>query len=192
MRRIPFLIVVSCLLGQPALGQSAPLWSVDKDDSEIAFTAQQGGSPVEGRFGSFTAELRFDPDALGESRFQVEIEAASVDSGNGDRDSTLRSNAFFDVATWPSALFEADEVRAVGEGRYEAAGTLTLRDRSLPVVLPFALELSGTPGSRLALAEGELTISRTAYGVGQGQWADTSVIADEVRIGVRVVAREKE
>ena len=79
---------------------------------------------------------------------------------------------------------------AVGDGQYEARGTLTLRDHSLPVVLPFTLALEGAPGERLATAEGSMTINRTDYGVGQGMFADTSVIPDPVEIAVRIVARE--
>ena len=184
-----FLIVL--LLTVPAVAQATPLWSMRPGQSEIVFIAMQGGAPVKGLFTRFQAELKFDPAALEESRFRVEIDVASLDSGNTDRDSTLRSNAFFDVATWPQAVFEADDVRALGEGRYQAHGTLTLRDRSLPVVLPFHLELAGTPGQRRATAEGELTINRIDYGVGQGQWADTSVIADGVRIAVKILAEEQ-
>lgn len=184
-------ILIGLLLTVPTVVQATPFWSMQLAESEVVFTAMQGGAPVEGHFARFDAELKFDPEALENSRFRVEIDVTSLDSGNADRDSTLRSNAFFDVATWPQAIFEADDVRVLAEGRYEAHGTLTLRDRSLPVVLPFQLELAGTPGQRRARAEGELTINRIDYGVGQGQWADTSVIADGVRIAVRIQAEEQ-
>lgn len=190
--RLPFAVVAALFFVlAPVRAETAAQWSVVAEESQIAFTAMQGGSPVEGGFEAFLAELRFDPAALEDSRFRVEIDVASVESGNGDRDSTLRSNGFFEVSRWPQALFEAEDIRAVAEGNYEAHGTLTLRDRSLPVVLPFTLELSGAPGERRAVAEGALTINRIDYGVGQGQWADTSVIADAVEIAVRIVALEQ-
>lgn len=190
--RLPFAVFAACLaMLTSARAEATALWSVVEDESEIAFIASQGGSPVNGVFQQFSAELTFDPSALADSRFRVEIDVDSVESGNGDRDSTLRSNGFFEVSRWPLALFEADDIRAVAEDRYEAHGTLTLRDQSLPVILPFTLELSGTPGERRAMAEGALTINRIDYGVGQGQWADTSVIADAVEIAVRIVALEQ-
>ncbi len=167
-----------------------PAWVVDYPESAVTFTATQSGAPVEGRFEQFTADLAFDPEELAGSSFVVEIDMASVESGNTDRDNALRSNGLFDVAVWPLAIFEADDVAAVGDGQYEARGTLTLRDQTLPIVLPFTLSLDGAPGERLATAEGSVTINRTDYGVGQGMFADTSVIPDPVEIAVRIVARE--
>ena len=192
MRATAVALVSLLLAAGTGHAQAVPKWSVATDESEIGFGALQGGAAIDGSFARFEADLRFDPTQLDMSRFRVEIDVASLDSGNSDRDNTLRSNAFFDVAVWPLAKFESSDVRAVGEGRFEAHGDLTIRDRRLPVVLPFALELGGTPGERRARANGELTINRMDYGVGQGQWADTSVIADPVRITVRVVASELE
>ena len=173
-----------------AQADAPPSWVVDYPESAVTFTATQSGAPVEGRFEQFTADLAFDPEEPAGSSFVVEIDMASVESGNTDRDNTLRSNALFDVAVWPLAVFEANEVVAIGDGQFEARGTLTMRDQTLPIVLPFSLALDGAPGERLATAEGSVTINRTDYGVGQGIFADTSVIPDPVEIAVRIVARE--
>lgn len=190
MRFTAIAIVLLAPFLSVAQADPPPTWIVDYPQSAVTFTATQSGAPVEGRFEQFTADVVFNPDEPAGSSFLVEIDMTSVESGNTDRDNTLRSNALFDVAVWPLAVFEANDVTAVGDGQYEARGTLTLRDHSLPVVLPFTLALEGAPGERLATAEGSVTINRTDYGVGQGMFADTSVIPDPVEIAVRIVARE--
>ncbi len=183
------LVLLAPFVGS-AWADPPPLWEVDYPESAVSFTATQSGMPVVGGFEQFTADVTFDPEDPAGSSFVVEIDMASVESGNTDRDNALRSNGLFDVAVWPSAVFEANDVTTLGDGQYEARGTLTLRDQTLPIVLPFTLVLEGAPGARLATAEGSVTINRTDYGVGQGMFADTSVIPDPVEIAVRIVARE--
>lgn len=161
------------------------------ESSAITFTAYQKGQPVEGRFEAFDATVQLDPDQPESGRIRVEIMADSITTGHKDRDSALRSSSFFETKTWPRAIFESDRVETTGSGAYEAVGRLTIRDVSEEVVLPFTLEIGPDPedGAReRATAEGGLTISRLAYGVGQGDFASTSTIGDEVDIHVRIDA----
>jgi polyisoprenoid-binding protein YceI len=182
------LAPIALLLAMPgALAQS---WQVE-DGSRIGFTAFQQGSPVEGRFESFTAEISFDPDDLGNSQVEVEIEVASITTGHKDRDMTLRSSAFFDVAQWPTARFASDELANESGDTYEAHGQLTIRDVTRAVVLPFELTIGADPDAAdrlLASAKGEVTISRLDYGLGQGDWASTKTVGEEVVIEIEIRA----
>jgi polyisoprenoid-binding protein YceI len=174
----------------PATAADAPAWSVQQE-SRIGFVAQQGGAPVEGRFESFAAEIRFDPDNLAGSRVAVEIEVASVNSESRDRDQTIRSKDLFDVETWPTARFEADSFTATGDGSYDAQGKLTMRDVTRDVVLPFTLTIEPAPDDPAMLqarALGELSVDRLDYGIGQGQWQDTSVVGNQVIIRIDIRA----
>jgi polyisoprenoid-binding protein YceI len=176
------------LLGGSPLAAS---WTVE-DGSAIGFTATQQGRPVDGHFETFTAAIDFDPDDLAASRIEVVIDVASIATGHRDRDLTLRSPAFFDVARWPSARFASDEIEHRQDERYEARGTLTMRDVTRDVVLPFALAIAPhpeTPGALQARAAGELTVRRLDYGIGQGDFASTATVGDEVVIRIEVVAR---
>ena len=168
----------------------APDWSV-QDGSRVGFIATQGGAPVEGVFETFEAEIRFDPQALDRSRVAVTIDIASVNSESKDRDDTIRSASLFDVATWPSARFEAEGFTLNGGGDYEASGRLTMRDVTQDVVLPFTLEVApdpDQPGRLRAVAKGELKVQRLDYGIGQGLWEDTSVVGNEVVIFIDIQA----
>jgi polyisoprenoid-binding protein YceI len=182
------LAPIALLLAMPgALAQS---WQVE-DGSRIGFTAFQQGSPVEGRFETFTADIGFDPDDLGNSRVAVEIETASITTGHKDRDATLRSSAFFDVAQWPTARFASDELTHESGDTYAAHGRLTIRDVTSEVVLPFELTIGADPDAAdrlLATAKGDVTISRLDYGVGQGDWASTKTVGDEVVIRIEIRA----
>jgi polyisoprenoid-binding protein YceI len=185
LRRSLLLAPIAVLLAMPgALAQS---WQIEPG-SRIGFTAFQQGSPVDGRFESFTAEISFDPDDLANSRVEVEIDAASITTGHKDRDTTLRSSGFFDVATWPTARFTSAEMTHKSGDSYAAHGQLTIRDVTRDVVLPFELTIEENDGRQLADAKGELTISRLDYGVGQGDWASTKTVGAEVVIRIQLRA----
>jgi len=183
-RSLPLAPIALLLLMPAVLAQS---WQLEPG-SRIGFTALQQGSPVEGRFESFTAEISFDPDDLGNSRVAVEIDAASITTGHKDRDLTLRSSGFFDVATWPTARFTSDELTRESGDSYAAHGRLTIRDVTRDVVLPFELTIDENGGRQLANAKGELAISRLDYGVGQGDWASTKTVGEEVVIRIELRA----
>jgi polyisoprenoid-binding protein YceI len=172
------------LLDAPA---AAETWTIE-DGSAIRFTAYQEGAPVDGGFGKFSGEIVFDPDDLATSRVLIAIDTASVTTGHKDRDTTLRSSAFFDVETWPSAGFVSDRLLHQGGDRYEAHGRLTIRDVAREVVLPFELTIDEDGGRQRARANGELTISRLDYGVGQREWASTRTVGEDVVIRIEITA----
>ncbi|MDX1541372.1 MAG: YceI family protein, partial [Geminicoccaceae bacterium] len=161
------------------------------DTSEIGFTAYQKGQPVKGEFEEFVASVKLDPEQPESGRISVEIMTDSITTGHKDRDGALRSSSFFETKTWPSATFASDRIEANGSGTYDATGKLTIRDVTKEVVLPFTLEVGpdpDDPSRQLATARGDLTISRLDYGVGQGDFASTSTVGDEVDIHIEIDA----
>jgi polyisoprenoid-binding protein YceI len=180
-------LAVLWLIGDGAIART---WQVE-DGSRIGFTALQQGSPVAGGFDRFTAAIDFDPNDLGHSRIEVEIDTASITTGHKDRDTALRSAAFFDVGQWPTARFTSAKLTRRSGHAYEAHGKLTIRDVTKDVVLPFELTIGDAPdasGKLLAEAKGELTISRLDYGVGQGDWASTKTVGEDVVIRIEIKA----
>ncbi len=171
----------------PAAAAAEPLWQVG-DGSAVGFVAYQSGAPVEGIFEKFSAEIVFDPENLEGSRATVRIDTASVNSQSKDRDDAIRSAGLLDVAQWPSALFETETFTRTGPEAFEAKGTLTLRDITQEVTLPFELRLSEAGDAWTAQATGKLRVWRLDYGVGQGVWKDTSVVSGDVDITFRIEA----
>lgn len=175
------------VLASPAA--AAPVWTV-LETSRLGFVATQEGQPVEGRFEVFDAMVAFDPDDLGASRIEVTIQTASATMGQSERDQAIRSSALLAVDDHPVATFISDEIAPAGDG-FEARGTLTIRDVTKEVALPFTLAIEDDPDDTSMLrarAEGELSIARLDYGVGQGDFASTTTIGNEVVIRVEIDA----
>ena len=155
---------------------------VQAPSSTLAFASKYDGEVFSGRFGSFATTLRFDPAKLAASKLDVTIGLAGTKTGNGDRDSTLQSADFFNVAKFAQARYTATKFRALGGNRYAADGTLTLRGVAKPVTLTF----TWTPGAQPVLA-GKATVKRLDFGIGGDDWADTDTLPDEVAISTKVV-----
>ncbi|URK18343.1 YceI family protein [Thalassospira sp. GO-4] len=164
--------------------KAADQWTVDASQSTIAFTGTQLGAGFDGVFEDFTATIAFSPDDLAGSSVEVLIDIASVDTQNSDRDSQIVSSDWFDAAQWPTAKFETKSFSEIEPGRYQAVADLTIRDVTREVTLPFDLVITGDQ----AEAKGSVTIARTDFGVGQGQWADTSQVGDDVTINITIAA----
>jgi len=166
---------------------AATEWSILHDDSRLGFEATQQGGEFEGRFESFSADMRFSADDLAASRFDVRIDTGSVETGSSQRDSALPNDDWFNVDVFPQATYVADTLRATDNG-YAAEGTLTIRNNSHPVTLPFTWEVDGDR----AMMDGAVVIDRTRFGVGQGDWSDPSVAGHEVRVVVDLTLSKAE
>lgn len=165
-------------------------WVVE-EGSSVGFEAYLQGAPVPGRFERFEALIAFDPDDLAGSQIEVVIDTTSVATGHRDRDTALRSPGLLDVEQWPTAGFVSDRIEHLGGDDYRAHGRLTIRDVEKDVTLPFELAITdqpSDPGSQQADARGELTISRLDFGVGQGEWASTAMVGEEVAIAIAIRA----
>lgn len=186
--RIAFLAAMAALataliipLGAPAQAAS---WTVDPSKSKLAFSGTQTGSRFDGSFSRYTATIDFDPDRLETSRIAVTVDLASAATGDAQRDTALPEKDWFDVGEFPQARFESNTIRKTGDGSYEAAGTLTIRGISQPVVLPFTLQIDGAN----ARAKGRVSLLRNAFGIGQGAWNNDQWVAFEVGVDIDIVA----
>ena len=182
------------MLGAGPTVAEAPQWIVDDENSRITFIAKQMQVPVAGRFEKFTATIRFDPDDLSGSRASIDIDVASVSTPNSDIELEIKRSPWFDVEHFPIARFVTTGIRARGDKAYEAVASLTIRDVTMEVVLPFTVDISPDPSDSnvlVAHATGELTVSRLAFGIGQGEWKATSIVADSVVIHIDVISRRK-
>jgi polyisoprenoid-binding protein YceI len=172
-----------------ATADAATTWTTDAARSRLVFTATQAGGEFDGQFRRFRADIAFDPADLAGSRFRVEIETASADTQDKDRDTALGGSDFFAADRWPTATYEAGEFAATASGRYEARGKLTIRGvtRDVPVSFTFKPAADG----RSASLDGGTTIRRLDFGVGQGEWKDTKWIGNDVRIRFELTLQRK-
>ena len=177
---------------QPVAGQAAPapvaaepsLWTVRKAESELRFHTAWSQGPVDGGFGSWQAEIHFDPAALARSTVHVTIDMASVTAADSDQQSALPESDWFAVATHPTATWTSTTIRHLGGDRYRADGTLSLRGVSRPLPLSFTLQIE----KDIATMHGAASIDRTAFGVGQGEWASTADLPALVSLSIEIKA----
>lgn len=166
----------------------APEWTVDTDASRVGFVAMQSGDPVRGEFESFDAAIHFARDQVRESSVTVNIRIGSVDAGTAERNQTITSPSLFHAAKHPRAVFQSSDIRQVGEDQYVAKGALTMRGNTHTVELPFSLDVTRRGDDYHAVAKGGVTVKRLRWGIGKGQWKDTSMVPNEVRIEIEIVA----
>jgi polyisoprenoid-binding protein YceI len=159
-------------------------WTVETG-SRLAFTTSWGGEEIRGRFDRWTADIVFSGDALDRSKVRVSIDTGSASTGDPQRDGSLPTGDWFDTAAHPKAVFTATRFTKTGEGRFTAHGKLTLRGVSKPLDLPFRLKITGDR----AEVSGVTSLDRTAFGVGQGEWASIDQIPAKVIVTVSLKAR---
>ena len=183
--RIVMISFVLLLLSNVAF--AAKTWQIIPDGSSLNFTATQNGSPVKGQFKKFTAEISFDPSDLASSKIMIDVDINSIDAPNFQVSSTLKTPDWFNVQIFPHAIFKAHHFTKVADNTYKANGFLTIRDKTVPVVLTFKLsEYSDAK----AVAIGSTTLKRTQFGVGQGDWSNTDTIKNDVEVQFTVTAKK--
>ena len=159
---------------------------VQAPGSKLAFATKYDGEVFAGTFPGFAATLSFDPAHLDAAKLDVTIPLAGATTGNGDRDSTLKTSDFFDVGKFAQAHFSASTFRDLGAGKYAADGTLELKGVSKPVTLTFTWAAGAQP-----VLTGKATVKRLDFGVGGGDWADTKTIPNETAISTIVKLNAK-
>ena len=172
------------VIGGTALAAPAPNWTVDAANSKLGFKGAMNGDAFNGVFRRWSAQIAFDPKNLAGSKAVVSVDVASAATGDADRDQAMPGADWFSAKTQPRASFVATSFKDLGGGRYQAAGNLTLRGVTRPLVLPFTLAISGDT----ARMNGSVVLNRTAFGIGQGQWKTGDVVATEVSVNVALTA----
>lgn len=172
------------LLAASAYSAEATRFSVDPAPSVLEFSAVQAGAEFKGNFQKFTAAVDFAPDALPSSKIDVQIDLASEDSKDKDRDKTIKGADIFDVAHFPTARYVTKTITKNGDG-FIAQGTLTLRGVTKDIPIDFRFSKNSV-NSKL---DGTATLNRLDFGVGQGDWKSTEWIGNQVRVRFSLVLK---
>jgi len=174
----------------------APQWNIDKDHSNFYFSVEHIYSAIQGRFGKYSAEIRFDPADLEGSSFLFEIEVDSIITHIPKRDKHLLSPDFFNEAEYPLIRFKSSKITETATDSYDVAGKLTIKGREYDLVLPLTLEgIQNHPMKKDSLVagfNGRVTIDRLAHGVGGGKFYELGVVGKDVDIFVSLEVLRKE
>jgi polyisoprenoid-binding protein YceI len=161
-----------------ALAASAQAQQLLPAQSEIVFTTRQMGVPVEGRFGKFSAQIALDPKKPETGTVSFAIDTGSARFGSAELDGEVGKPIWLNVPKFPQASFQSSAVKAAGPGRFEVSGRLSIKGAVQDLVVPVQLVQAGT----ISTASGSFTIKRLAFKVGEAEWSDTSLLADEVLV----------
>lgn len=172
-------------------------YTIDPAHSVVEFTVKHMMfSNVKGRFTKVNGEILFDEADPVRSSVIATIDAASVDTGDPNRDAHLRSPDFFDVGRYPVLTFKSTRVEPTGRpGEYRIVGDLTIRDQTREVVLDTTYLGEGKDpwGNRRIGLSATTTVNRKDFGL---HWnapleAGGVLVGDQVKINLEIQAVQK-
>jgi len=187
MKTAPLRLAAAVALSFGAItAGAAEFTSIDQTASSVTFQYAQMGVSMDGGFERFSARMKFDPAHPEAGRATLEIPLASIDTGSAEGNEEVKAKNWFNTAVHPVARFESTSFKALGDNHYEVAGKLTIKGRTRAVTAPFTFD----PQGKTAIIKGGFELKRSDFAIGEGEWADTTILADEIRISVQLRARQ--
>ena len=164
MRLIAVCLLASALLPSLSRAQDVPVFAIDPAQSSIKFNVKASVA-IGGTFDQWNATLTFTSTDVTTGVLDVEIQAASVDTGSGMKDSKLKGSDFFDAANNPLITFKSTSISQTGPATFEVDGNFTIRGVTRPESLTLAVSGVGTGSGRI---NGTLYFDRKDYGMNSG------------------------
>lgn len=178
MKKILLVLMASTALTLSAVTFAQTPTKLLPAQSEIAFVSKQMGVPVEGVFKKFDAQISLDPKKPEAGSVAFTIDTGSASLGIPQTDAELPKPEWFNAPKFPQASFQSGAIKGLGGGQFEVAGKLTIKGTVRDIVVPVnVVQTAGT-----SVASGAFTIKRLEFRIGEGDWGDTSIVANEVQV----------
>ncbi len=177
MGRIFSGLVVSFCCSVP---QAQP---IDSSASKVSATFRQLGVPVQGAFKHIKGDVDFDPKRPAQAKASLEIDVAGFDLGDKEYNAEVAKKEWFDAKSHPKASFILGSVTPVNATQYKASGSLSIKGKTANLQFPVDIKMD----SGKSVFEGKVAVNRLFFNIGEGEWKDTSLVADEVLIQFRLV-----
>lgn len=174
-----FVLTASLLLS----GSAGAVLKADSATSTVLVVFKQLNVPVEAKFNNINARIDYEPAHVKEAKATVEIEVASFDLGDPEYNKEVLRKEWFNAAQFPKAAFVSTAIVPSGPRKLMVSGKLTIKGKTADVSFPIMVTQQGNR----QVFDGALQIKRTLFNIGDGEWKDTSVVADEVVIKFHVV-----
>ena len=172
------LAALVLLAVQPAFAQQ----KLVPAQSELSFTFKQMGVPVDGKFKKFDAQISFDAAKLDTSKVAFTVDMLSATLGDAAYDAELTKPIWFSTPKFPQATFASSSIKALGGAKFEVAGKLSVKGVGQDVVVPITMTQTGAGAASVTTAIGSVPMKRLTFKIGEGEWADTSMVADPVQV----------
>lgn len=177
-------VLLAALLAVAAAASAAVL-KADRAKSSVSAVFKQMNVPIESKFKKHNIVIDYNAAAPDTSKATVEIETASLDLGEAEMNAEVAKKDWFNSAQFPKATFVSTAIKSAGPGKLNVSGKLTIKGKAADVTFPITVKADG--GKQVF--DGALPIKRLAFNVGEGEWKDTGMVADEVTIKFHVVAQ---
>ena len=177
MARFQAVLIAVTFLASTTL--QAASFRFDQSSSNLKFEGEYDGAAIEGKFEQFSGTVEWDLSAPTQPRFVLSIPTKSLNTDYEERDDTLRGAEWFDVEGFPEAKFSSDSACTPVAGKAQqltCAGNLTLRGKTKLVNLILDFD---TAKKRIV---GSSTLNRRDFGVGSGEWDESGVIGDQIKV----------
>ncbi len=179
-----WIAVATVCIALPAI--AATVLKTDAAKSSVTITFKQLNVPIDAKFRKFNAQISYDSAKPETSKANVDIDIASFDLGDAEYNKEVMKQEWFNAAQFPKASFVSSQIKAGAAGKLDVIGKLTIKGKTTDISFPLTVKKDGTN----QVFEGVLPIKRLTYNIGDGEWKDTSMVADEVTIKFRVVAAQ--
>jgi polyisoprenoid-binding protein YceI len=178
-------VLLASLLGL-SLAASAAVLKTDTAKSSVSATFKQMNVPIESKFKKHNIVIDYNDKSPEASKATVEIDTASLDLGEAEMNKEVAKKEWFNSAQFPKATFTSTSIKSAGAGKLTVTGKLTIKGKAADVTFPLTVKTDG----KNQVFDGSLPIKRLAFNVGEGEWKDTGMVADEVTIKFHVVAAQ--
>ena len=177
------VLISTLVIGTTA--HAATLTKVDNAKSAIDFTSKQMGVAVDGNFKKFEATVSIDPEKVENAKGSISIDLASINTGSKEGDSEVQGKNWFNVKSFPTARFDLKSVKNAGNGHLVLTGELSIKGKTKPITTEATLKVNGNT----ALLDGKFIFKRLDFTIGEGQWGDVDVVANDVNIYYKLLLK---
>jgi polyisoprenoid-binding protein YceI len=160
---------------------SAQQYTPTDQGSALKFRIKNFGFAADGSVSGLQGTIRFDPNDLAGSAFDVSVDAATINTGNDMRDGHLKKEDYFDVAHYPRIHFVSTGITAVKGRGYTVIGKLTIKQETKEISFPFVATALGND----YIFKGDFSINRKDFHVG-----GSSTISNTVAVSLTVFAKK--
>ncbi len=189
-------LLITALVATPMFAQAPKeAWSVDKSHSNATFRVRHLMANVTGAFKDFDADIQIDRANPANSSVEFTIQAASINTGNDNRDNHLKSPDFFDVAKFPTISFKSTSVKMKSKNSFDVTGNLTMHGVTKQVTLPveflgFGKDPRGNEKGGFSI---ETTLNRKDYGIVWNRNLDEGgvLLGEDVKVAIDLEVGKK-
>jgi len=174
-------LLATCLALSSITACATPRTLVPRE-GQIEFIVKEMGVPVSGTFKRFEAMVDIDPLKAQKSSVDMRVDIGSLRTGSDEADALAVGPDWLDKVHAPYATFKSASIRALGNGRYEATGTLSIHNKEREFVIPFS---ATDQADGKTIVNSEFTIKRSDFAIGGGKWNEGGVVAPDVLVKVR-------